>query len=84
MEKIIDSYINKLNKNDINKFALKNNITLTNEEIEIIYNTIKNEWKILLNNPNQVFSNLKSRISNNTYNNIIYFYNLYSKKLFHQ
>lgn len=82
MEKMISSYVNKLTKNDIIKFADKNNITLTNDEIDIIFNTIKKDWQDLLHNPNKVFNNIKSKVSLNTYNNIIYFYDLYSKKLY--
>lgn len=82
MEKMINSYVNKLTKNDIIKFADKNNITLTNDEIDIIFNTIKKDWQDLLHNPNKVFNNIKSKVSLNTYNNIIYFYDLYSKKLY--
>ena len=82
MEKMINSYVNKLTKNDIIKFADRNNITLTNDEIDIIFNTIKKDWQDLLHNPNKVFNNIKSKVSLNTYNNIIYFYDLYSKKLY--
>lgn len=82
MEKMINSYVNKLTKNDIIKFADKNNITLTNNEVDIIFNTIKKDWQDLLHNPNKVFNNIKSKVSLNTYNNIIYFYDLYSKKLY--
>lgn len=81
MEKMINSYVNKLTKSDITKFAVKNNVQLTNEEVDIIFNTIKKDWRVLLNNPNQALAGIKSKVSINTYNNIIYFYNLYSKKL---
>ena len=52
-----------------------------NNEVDIIYNTIKKDWRALLHNPNQVFTDLRNKVSQNTYNNIIYFYNLYSKKI---
>ena len=81
MEKMINSYVNKLTKGDITKFAVKNNVQLTNEEVDIIFNTIKKDWRVLLHNPNQTFADIKNKVSTNTYNNIIYFYNLYSKKL---
>ena len=81
MEKMINSYVNKLTTYDILKFAKSNNITLTDEEVNIIFNTIKKDWRALLYNPNEVFASIKNKVSNTTYNNIIYFYNLYSKKL---
>lgn len=80
-EKIINSYVNKLTKDDIISFSAKNGIYLTNDEIEIILETIKRDWKEILNNPNHVLSNLQGKISDNAYNNIINFYNLYSDKL---
>lgn len=81
IEKIIHSYVNRLTKQDIIKFANKNNITLNDKEITIIYTEIKNNWKELLYQPNLVFDRVKSQVSPNTYQNIIYFYDLYSKKL---
>lgn len=48
--KIIENYINKLNKNDILIFAQNNNINLTNLELDYIYNEVKNNYKILLSN----------------------------------
>lgn len=82
MDKLINSYVNKLTKNDIISFADKNNITLNNNEIDLIFNVIKKDWQDLLHNPNKVFNKIKPQVSNNTYNNIIYFYDLYSKKLY--
>ena len=49
---MVETYINKLTKNDINKFALNNNIKLNNNELDFIYNFIKTKYKDVLNNPN--------------------------------
>jgi len=81
MEKIISSYVNKLTKSDITQFANSNNVSLSTEEVNIIYETIKRDWRELLYNPNRVFANLQTKVSADTYKNITYFYNLYSKKL---
>lgn len=81
IEKIIHSYVNKLTKDDILNFAQQNNITLTGEEVDVIYFQIKNNWQQLLNNPTPVFENVKNQVSPATYQKIIYFYDLYSKKL---
>lgn len=48
IEKLIIKYINNLKESDINKFALDNNIVLSNDEINTVYIAIKNDWKILL------------------------------------
>lgn len=81
IEKIIHSYVNKLTKEDIIRFANQNNILLTEAEVNIIYIEIKNNWRQLLNDPNPIFNKIKSQVSPSTYQNIIYFYDLYSKKL---
>ena len=81
IEKIIHSYVNKLTKEDILNFAYYNNIVLNNEEVDIIYTEIKNNWRQLLSNPTPIFERVKSQVSPSTYQNIIYFYDLYSKKL---
>ena len=45
---IIDLYISNMRKEDIINFALKNNITLNTQELDFIYNLIKNHYKELI------------------------------------
>ena len=52
MINIIEPYIRNISKEDINNFALKNNIKLNNNELEFIYNFIKTRYKEVLSNPN--------------------------------
>ena len=52
MFNVVESYINKMTKSDINNFALKNNINLNSNELDFIYNFIKTKYKEVLNNPN--------------------------------
>jgi predicted sulfurtransferase len=80
-EKIINSYINKLTRDDIIAFSKKNDINLENNEIDILLEIVKNDWKELLSNPDQFLADIRNKVSDNTYKNIIYFYNLYSDKL---
>ena len=47
---IIDIYINKLKKEDVLNFALKNNINLSDEELNFTYNFIKNNYKESIKN----------------------------------
>lgn len=51
MLNLIEPYIKNISKNDINNFALKNNINLNNNELDFIYNFIKTRYKDILNNP---------------------------------
>lgn len=57
IEKLIIKYINNLKESDINKFALDNNIVLSNDEINTVYIAIKNDWKILLYNDYKIVLN---------------------------
>ena len=48
---IIERYINNLTKEDINNFASKNNIFLSNDELEFTYSFVKKNYKEVLGNP---------------------------------
>ncbi len=80
-EKLIHSYVTKLRKEDIVKFASDNNVSLTDQEVDILYTEIQNHWQQLLYNPDEVLKRVKGEVSPTTYEHIIYFYNLYSEKL---
>lgn len=78
----ISKYINSITLNNINDFAKKEGIFLTNNEDKIIYNYIKKYWKVFLyDNPDNIFNKLKCEVSNNTYNKIIEVYNKYKNKI---
>ena len=51
MFNIIGAYINKLTKDDVNKFAISKGANLSNEELEFTYSFIKKNWKDVLKNP---------------------------------
>ena len=44
----IKKYVDMLTKEDILKFASLNNVELSSNEVDIIYNAIKNEWKTIV------------------------------------
>ncbi len=81
-EKIIKSYINHLTKDDIMLYAKKNNIILNNNELDIIYNNIKNNYNELKNNPLYVLNKYKNELNINTYNKLYELYTIYYPKLF--
>lgn len=69
MNYLIEAYVNKLTKQDILNFALKNNLNVTNEELDFVYNFIKYNYKTVLNNPNSFnLSNYKNNFSSENYN----------------
>lgn len=65
---LISKYINNLTINDINNFAFKNKIKLTNDESYILFNTLKQKWEVILyKDPEPVFKELKSKLSTDSY-----------------
>lgn len=79
---IITKYINKLTKEDIVKFATSQNITLTSNELDIIYNHIKNDYQTFLTkDPNIILNQVKTEVREEVYNKIIELYNQYKDKI---
>ena len=52
MYNLIRNYMNKVNKDDINNFAIKNDILLSDDELDFTYMFIKKNWDKILSNPN--------------------------------
>ena len=78
---LIKNYINKLSIQDINSLAIKNNINLTDNELNFIYNQIKNNYNDLLyGDSTYIFKNLKENVSDNNYNKIKELYTNYKNK----
>ena len=80
-EKLIKNYINKLQLNDIKEFTINNNIYLNNDEIIIIYDVLKNNYKDLLNgNYNNSFRILKKNLIEKNYEQIKKLFFKYKEK----
>ena len=83
-EKLIKNYINSLSKEDINNFALNNNITLTDKEINYLYKIIQKNWyKIIFGDPTVIFNDLKTYFSETKYNQLYQLYQIYKDKYSH-
>ena len=82
-ELLLDKYIKKLNIDHIRQYAKNNNIKLINNEDEIIYDYIKKYYKKLYKNDNNddIFDQLKCKLSLNTYNNVLSIYNETKEKI---
>jgi len=79
---VIEPYINNITKEDINNFALKNNINLNKNELEFIYNFIKTKYKDVLNNPtNFSLVKYKNNFSNENFIKINAIVNKYKRLL---
>ena len=74
---LISEYVNRLKKSDITYYAEKQGISLDKEEIELIYNYIKKDYKtIIYGNPKDILNEIKFKVKPLTYSKIE---NLYMK-----
>lgn len=74
---LIEEYVNRLTKNDVNWFSQKQGITLDQEELEVVYTYIKKNYKtIIYGNPKDILLEIKEKVKPLTYNKIE---NLYMK-----
>ena len=70
-EFLIKNYIQRLNLNDIDKFAKANGIELTNDELELINGYIKKDWHtIIYGNPRPILDSLKTNLNEFKYQKI--------------
>ncbi len=81
-ERLISEYINRMTLDDVNNFAIKNGIILKEDEVRLIYNHIKSDWRtIVFGNPRGILDDLKNKLDNTSYQKIetlyIYFKNRY-------
>ena len=73
----IYEYINRLKRDDIVKFCNIKGISVSNNEIDIVYKYIKNDYKRFFDTPMEVLNEIKSKVSSNTFNEIILLYEKY-------
>ncbi len=78
---LVKEYINKINEDDIEKYALKEGIKLLDNEKVVIYNFIKENWEDFFTNESD---NLLKKIENDVrpeiYNYILKLYNKYKRQ----
>ena len=81
-EILIQNYLKRLSLKDINDFANKNGIFLSNGEDKVIYEFIMKYWmEVYKGDANKVFNELKKQVCPNTYNNIMKLYGMYKDKI---
>ena len=74
-ELIIKNYIEKLTEEDIKKHAKNYNININDDECKVLYLYAKNYWKeFYKSEPKDLISELKEKISPNTFNTLYKIY----------
>ena len=76
-KKIIYNYINNIKKEDIISYSIKEGIILSKYEIDIIYDYIKNKYLSIIDNPNKILTEIKDKVSNETYHKLLELYDKY-------
>ena len=70
-EFLIKNYISKLSLSEIDEFSKKQGLSLSDDELRIIFNYIKNDWHtIIYGNPRPILDSLKNKIDNFSYQKI--------------
>lgn len=81
MEFIIRDYVDKMTEDDISNFALKEGLSLTDDERRTIYMYIKNYWRVFFKeDPTYLFEELKEKLSPAVYQKTLELYNKYKRK----
>ena len=71
---IIKLYINKIKKEDIDKFLKTNNIFLNKKELDYLYNN-KNKYELVINEDLDTLNDIKDNISSSNYNKLLLLFN---------
>ena len=77
---MINNYFENLDKNKITYLALKNDIHLSDNELDYLYLTLKKEYKTLLSDDYRViFDNAKNNLSEVNLQKLLNLYLVYRK-----
>ena len=80
-ERLISEYVNRMNIDDVSKFATQNGISLNEKELNIIFNYIKKEYMtICFGNPRPILDDLKTKINPVSYQKIESLYIFFKEK----
>lgn len=74
---LIYKYMDKITKNDINKYALSQNVSLKSNELDLLYAYIKKYNKRIINEPLDVIDEIKDDLSIDVYNKLLELYDKY-------
>jgi len=81
MYNFISRYMNKITMEDINNFALKKNIYLSENELTFTFEFVKKNWNQILSNPNMLnIDRYKNIYSEENFNKIKILFNEYYSK----
>lgn len=81
MYNLVKNYMNNLTKEQVNDFALKNNVSLSSEELNFTYDFVKKNWEIILRNPNLLnLERFRNQFSSENFGKIQKLFQFYYQK----
>jgi len=84
MYNFIKRYMNNLTKEQLNQFAIKNNVTLSEKELDFTYIFVLKNWELILRNPNLLkLERYKDQFSEENYKKIEQLIAFYYQKYGH-
>lgn len=84
MYNLVKRYVSNLTKEQVNDFALKNDIVLSQEELEFVYAFVKKNWEMIFRNPNLLkLERYKDKFSEENFIKIQKLFVLYYQKYGH-
>ena len=76
---LIYEYINRLKRDDIVNFCKIKGFLVNDNDIDVVYGYVKNDYKRFFNNPIEILEEVKGIVSDNAYNIILELYDKYKK-----
>lgn len=76
---VIKRYAANVTKNDIVSFAYKENVIVSDAEVDIIFKAIHFDIDVLLEDPIAYLEDYKNKLSDEVYSKLLEFYGKYKK-----
>ena len=74
---IIYQYINRLRKEDIVRYCNSHGIFVDNNDLDVVYDYVKNDYKRFFSDPMGVLNEVKGKVSDYTFGEIMKMYDKY-------
>lgn len=71
MFQLVKNYFEKMSKKDLNDFAIKNGVYLSESELDFTYNFVKRNYETLYANPNIDLTKYKSHYSDENFSKMM-------------
>ena len=82
MYNLLKNYVDRLKKEDIVNFAIKKNILLDKNELEVVYHNIKTRFKDIYDDGLKVIAENKNSLKETTYRKLKELYEITKRNYF--